>query len=198
MYHIKKWLQVYFLTGLLVIMPVIVTFWVVDGVIRWMDSAFNVQSWSPVFVPGLGLVLGIGIVLLAGFLGHNVIGSWFVGSFSKLIHHLPIIGGIYTSVRQVFLTVIQGTGQKFGRAVLVEFPRKGIWTIGFVTSENIPSYLQEQLDGSHIGVYVPTTPNPTGGYFIYFPKQDVRPLDMTVDEALKAVVSLGLAKKHGH
>lgn len=192
----KKLFRVYFLTGLLVIVPVIVTFWVVESVIRWMDSILNVQSWSPIFVPGLGLIIGIGIVLLAGFLGHNVIGSWVIGSFSKFVNHLPIVGGIYTSVRQVFLTIIQGTGQKFGRAVLVEFPRKGIWTIGFVTSEDLPSYVEGQLDGFHIGVYVPTTPNPTGGYFLYFPKQEVKPLDMTVDEALKAVVSLGLAKKH--
>lgn len=192
---LKDLFKSYFVTGLLVIVPIVVSVWLLKSVIVWVDEVFAVQRWSPVFVPGLGLVLAIVLILLAGAVGKNVIGNWFVGFVSDLFGRVPLIGSVYSGLRQTLSTLFSTTDKKFGRAVLIEWPRKEMWTIALVTTETIPPALQKEIGGDVVAVFVPATPNPTAGFLLYVPKKDVRPLSLKSDEALKLIVSLGLADK---
>jgi uncharacterized membrane protein len=187
-----------FLTGLLVLVPLAITLWVLNLVIGTMDQTLLLlpESWRPervfgVRLPGLGAVLTLAFIFVVGLLTHNFIGQKLVEWWNALVRRIPIIGPLYGSIQQVSDTLLSSNGNAFRKALLIEYPRKGSWTIAFLTGipgGDVVNHLKED----HVSVYVPTTPNPTSGFFLMVPKSEVVELDMTVDAALKYIVSMGV------
>jgi uncharacterized membrane protein len=194
----KVTLKTYFLTGLLVLVPLAITLWVLGLVIGTMDQTLNLLpgSWQPerllgYNLPGIGAVLTLVFIFIVGLLTQNFIGQKLVKWWETLLAHIPIVGPLYTSVKQVSDTLLSSSGNAFRKALLIEYPRKGCYTIAFMTG--IPGGdVANHLAGEHVSVYVPTTPNPTSGFFLMLPRSEVVELDMTVDAALKYIVSMGV------
>ena len=193
----------YLITGLLIWIPLVITLWVLKLVVDTLDQtllllppALRTESWIGFHVPGLGVLLTGLIVLVTGVLTANFIGAKLVFWWNEILHRIPFVSSIYSSVKQVSDTLFSSSGQAFRRAVLVQWPREGMWTIGFLTG--VPrGDVVNHLKGDYLSVYVPTTPNPTGGYFVMAPRADVIELDMTVDEALKYIISMGVVAPGG-
>lgn len=191
---VKTW----FLTGLLVLVPLGITLWVLNLIIGTMDQSMALLplAWQPenLFgrrIPGLGAILTLLFILVVGVLAHNFIGQRLVRWWEALLGHIPVVGPIYTSVKQVSDTLLSSSGNAFRKALLVQYPREGSWTIAFLTGRP-GGDVQNHLQGEFVSVYVPTTPNPTSGFFLMMPKADTIELDMTVDAALKYIVSMGV------
>ncbi|TAL75634.1 MAG: DUF502 domain-containing protein [Burkholderiaceae bacterium] len=185
----------YFITGLLIWIPLIITVWVITLVVNTLESVvpefLSSRALFGVQIPGFPVALVVLVVFLSGLLGANFIGRAMVDRWEHLLGRIPLVRSIYNSVKQVSDTVLSPNGQAFREAVLVQFPRDGSWTIAFYTGA--PSgEIAERLHGDYISVYVPTTPNPTSGYFLIVPRDDVKQLDMSVDAALKYIVSMGV------
>jgi uncharacterized membrane protein len=189
----------YFITGLLIWIPLVITLWVLDLVVSTMDSTLLLlpdqlqpKSWLGFNVPGLGVLLTLLVVFLTGLAAANIIGQRLVQMGEALVAHIPVVKTIYTSVKQVSDTLFSSSGQAFRKAVLVRFPHTDAWTVAFVTG--MPSgEVAQHLGEERISIYVPTTPNPTSGYFLIVSRADIVELDMSVDEALKYVISMGVA-----
>ena len=195
----------YLLAGLLVWLPLAITIWVLHWLVGLLDSVFlgmmygldsviSVGGVNPVAglrdVPGLGVGLILLLLLLTGALVSNVAGRWLVRQWDRLFTQIPIVKSIYTSVKKVSDTLFSSNGNAFRKAVMLQYPRAGSWTIGFQTGS--PSgEVAQHLDGEWMSVYVPTTPNPTSGFFLMVPRADVIELSMSVDEALTYVISMG-------
>lgn len=185
----------YFITGLLIWIPLVITFWVVATLIGTLESMvptfLSPQALFGRRIPGFEFVLVVVVVLATGMLCANFIGRALLDRWERLLGRIPLVRSIYNSVKQVSDTVFAPNGQAFRQAVLVQYPRQGAWTIGFLTG--VPcSEVAAILEGDFVSVYVPTTPNPTSGFFLMLPREDVRVLDMTVEAALKYVVSMGV------
>lgn len=191
-------LKTYFLTGLLVLVPLAITLWVLGLIIGTMDQTLTLlpASWQPeralgFRLPGLGAVLTLAFILLVGLLTQNFIGQTLVQWWDSLLRRIPVVGPLYTSVKQVSDTLLSSSGNAFRKALLIEYPRKGSYTIAFLTG--IPGGdVVNHLPGDYVSVYVPTTPNPTSGFFLMLPRSEVAELDMSVDAALKYIVSMGV------
>lgn len=191
---VRRWL----VAGLLVVVPVAITVSVLEWIIGTLDGTLLIlpQSWQPdrligVHIPGLGLLLTLAILLLVGFAVSNFIGKKLVMWGDALVARIPVVRSIYSSVKQVSDTLFSPGGNAFRKAVLVQWPRPDVWTIAFVTGAP-GGEVVHHLRGEYLSVYVPTTPNPTGGYFVMLPKSDCIELKMSVDEALKYVISMGV------
>ena len=192
---LRKW----FLAGLLVIVPMVITFLVLQWVVGLLDQTLQILplSWHPdrllgVHIPGFGVILTLAILLLVGATVSNFVGKKLMQWGDAVVARIPVVRSIYSSVKQVSDTLFSESGNAFRKAVLVQWPREGIWTVAFVTGVpggDVTSYLPES---EFLSVYVPTTPNPTGGYFVMLRKSDCIELNMSVDEALKYVVSMGV------
>lgn len=185
----------YFITGLLIWIPLVITVWVISLLIGTLESfvpAFlSSQSLFGYRIPGFQLLLVLAVVMLSGLLGANFIGRALVDRWEQLLGRIPLVRSIYHSVKQVSDTVLSSSGHAFREAVLVQYPRQGSWTIAFLTG--VPSgEVADRLGGDYVSVYVPTTPNPTSGFFLMMPRQDVQVLNMSVDAALKYIVSMGV------
>ncbi|MBX7230262.1 MAG: DUF502 domain-containing protein [Burkholderiaceae bacterium] len=191
-------LKRYFVTGLLVLVPLAITLWVLKLIITTMDQTllllpqpFQKPELFGYNLPGIGLVLTIAVVLLVGVLAHNFVGRKLVWWWERLLTRIPIVRGIYSSVKQVSDTVLSPSGQAFRKAVLVEFPRAGAWSVAFLIGTP-GSEIEQRLGNLPQTVFVPTAPNPTSGYLIIVPPEQMTELDMSVDDALKFVISLGV------
>ncbi len=187
----------YFITGLLVLVPLVVTFWLLSTLIQTMDQSLLLlpEAWRPekmlgFSIVGLGAVLTIAIIFVTGVIATNIFGQQLILLWENLLSRVPVVKSIYSSVKQVSDTIFSDSGNAFRKALLVEFPRKGSWTIAFLTGEP-GGDVSNHLHGDYVSVYVPTTPNPTGGYFLMMEKKDVVELDMSVDQALKYIISMG-------
>ncbi|RYF06896.1 MAG: DUF502 domain-containing protein, partial [Comamonadaceae bacterium] len=191
---LRKWL----FTGLLVIVPGVITAWVLNWIISMLDQTLQILpgSWQPdrllgFHIPGFGVLLTLAILLAVGALASNFAGRKLVEWGDALVSRIPVVRSIYSSVKQVSDTIFSESGNAFRTAVLVQWPREGVWTVAFVTgapSGEVAAYLRDEF----VSVYVPTTPNPTGGYFVMLRKSDCIELDMSVDAALKYIVSMGV------
>ena len=188
----------YLIAGLLVWVPLGITIWVVHWLLTSIDQILLVlpQNLQPraLFgfdIPGLGVVVALAILLATGIVAANFFGQRVIRAWESLLGRIPFVKSIYSSVKQVSDTLLSKKGNAFRKALLVEFPRPGSWTIAFQTGTPAAS-VAPHLPGEHVSVYVPTTPNPTGGYFLMLPRSQVRELDMTVDEALKYIISMGV------
>lgn len=202
-------LRKYLIAGLLVWLPLAITIWVLLWVLGLLDGIFaSVTGAAATVLPvaagdalrRLGAVPGLGVLVLAllligtGVFAANIVGQWWLRQWDRLLHQVPIFKSIYSSVKQVSDTLFSSKGNAFREAVLVEYPRSGAWTIAFVTgspsgevAERLP-----QDPGEHVSIYVPTTPNPTSGFFLMVPRHQLRPLAMSVDSALKHIISMGV------
>ena len=193
----------YFITGLLIWIPLVITIWVLKLVVDTLDQsllllplALRTESWLGMHVPGMGVLLTLLIVFLTGAVTANLIGQRLVHFWHEILHRIPVVSSIYSSVKQVSDTLFSSSGDAFRKALLVQWPREGMWTIAFLTG--VPGGdVTRHLQGDYVSVYVPTTPNPTGGYFVMMQRKDVIELDMSVDTALKYVISMGVASPNG-
>ena len=197
---IAKALKKYLITGVLVWLPIAVTIWAMTYIISAADRLICLlpESWQPQHfwgfnIPGLGIVAATVVLFVTGVFAANVLGRRILGAWDSLLGRIPVVKSIYSSVKKVSESLLSDSSRSFKTPVLVPFPQPGIWTIAFV-SGYIPDKLKGSLpqDDDYISVYVPTTPNPTGGYYIMVKKSDVRELNMSVDQALKYVISLGM------
>ncbi len=194
MSSIRRWL----LAGLLVLVPLVITLAVLDWIVSTLDQTLLILpvAWHPdrllgFHIPGFGVLLTLGIVLLMGALASNFLGKKLLIFGNALLRRIPIVRSIYSSVKQVSDTLFSENGNAFRKALLVQWPREGVWTIGFLTG--LPGGdVVNHLPGDYLSVYVPTTPNPTGGYFVMLKKTDCIELKMSVDEALTYVISMGV------
>ena len=188
----------YFITGLLILVPLAITVWVLNLVIGTLDQSlllvpqrFRPQSMFGFDIPGLGTILTILIVFLTGLLTNNLVGNYVVKLWERLLQRIPIVNSLYSSVKQVSDTLFSSSGNAFRKAVLVPYPHQNSWTIAFLTG--VPGGdAAKHLVGDYVSVYVPTTPNPTSGFFLMMKRSDVVELDMSVDAALKYIVSMGV------
>lgn len=187
-------LKRYFIAGLLIWAPIGITVWVISVVVSTLDGVVPVglrpEALFGQSIPGFGLVAVALLLLLTGVLAANLLGRRLVMVWEGLLARIPLVRSIYSSVKQVSDTILAPNGQAFRQAVLVQFPRYGSYTVGFVTGSPATD-LQPHLPGECISVYVPTTPNPTSGFFLMMPREEVIPLNIPVDKALKYVVSMG-------
>ena len=191
---LRKWL----LTGLLVIVPGVITAWVLHWIVSTLDQTLQILpvAWHPdrligFHIPGFGVVLTLLILLVVGAIASNFAGRKLVQWGDAVVHRIPVVRSIYSSVKQVSDTLFSESGNAFRKAVLIQWPREGVWTLAFVTGApggEVAAYLRDEF----VSVYVPTTPNPTGGYFVMVRKSDCVELDMSVDAALKYIVSMGV------
>ena len=200
--HLKK----YLLAGLLVWLPLAITVWVLIWLVGALDGVMSaVLTAIGIMVPtaqtgevietlrplhGLGVVLVVGVLLLTGAMVSNVAGRWWVRQWDRLLSNIPIVKSIYTSIKKVSDTLFSSNGNAFRKALLVQFPLPGSWTIAFQTGSPAGE-VAEHLGSDYLSVYVPTTPNPTSGFFLVVPRADVKELNMSVDEALTYVISMG-------
>jgi len=187
----------YLITGLLVWVPLVITAWVLKAIISTLDQSLLLlpQAWQPnnligFKLWGLGTLITLLVVVLTGMVASNFFGQRIVRIWESVLNRIPVVKQIYSSVKQVSDTLLGPGGQAFRKALLVQYPREGSWTIAFLTGAP-GSELEQHLPSDSLSVYVPTTPNPTSGFFLMMAKKDVVELDMTVDAALKYIISMG-------
>jgi uncharacterized membrane protein len=202
----------YLLAGLLVWLPLAITLWVLHAILNTLDGVFEAlltasQAVLPAGayvplemlkkVPGLGVIVMFAGLLLTGVFAANIAGQWALRQGSIVLTHIPIVKSIYSSVKQVSDTLFSSSGNAFREAVLVQYPREGSWTIAFVTGKP-GGEAADHLHADYLSLYVPTTPNPTSGFFLMVPRKDVIALAMSVDEALKYIISMGVVAPPPH
>ena len=193
-------LRRYFFTGLVIIAPAAITIWATlwvidtfDGMVKpWIPEYYNPDTYLPIKLPGFGLICALLLITLVGFFAANLVGRTLLSWWDKLLNSTPVVRSIYKGSKQIFETLFADSGSSFRYVCLVEWPRKGTWALAFISRE---------VDGAQVGlesgrkmyaVYVSTTPNPTGGYVFFIDRSDVRILDMSVEDGLKLVISMGL------
>ena len=196
---LRKWL----FTGLLVIVPGVITIAVLNWIVGTLDQTLQILplAWHPdkvlgFHIPGFGVLLTLLILLVVGATASNFAGRKLVQWGDRLVSRIPVVRSIYSSVKQVSDTLFSESGNAFRTAVLVQWPREGVWTVAFITGTpngEVAAYLRDEF----VSVYVPTTPNPTGGYFVMVRKSDCVELEMSVDSALKYIVSMGVVAPAG-
>lgn len=191
-------LRRYLVAGLLVWLPLGVTLLVVRLLVSWMDNSLLLipEAYRPdvllgFHIPGLGVLLSVLIVLATGVVVANFFGRQLVVLWESILARIPLVRSIYSAAKQLAETMFSGHGQSFRKVLLVEFPRRGMWTLAFQTGTAVGE-AQRKTGKSVINVYIPTTPNPTGGYFVMVPREDVQELDMSVDEGLRMLISMGV------
>jgi len=193
----------YFITGLLIWVPLGITLWVLDLLVSAMDQSllllpheWSTESWLGVHIPGLGVIMSLLIVFATGVFAANIIGQRMVKFWEGVLARIPVVNSIYIGVKQVSDTLFAPGGQAFRKALLVQWPSPGMWTIAFLTGTP-GGDVANHLKGDYVSIYVPTTPNPTGGYFVMVAREAVIELDMSVDAALKYIISMGVASPDG-
>ena len=188
----------YLITGLLIWIPLVITLWVLKLIVDTLDQSllllpeqWRTESFLGVHIPGLGVILTLVIVVATGVFATNFLGARLVQLGHAVLHRIPVVNSIYSSVKQISDTLFSSSGQAFRKALLVQWPREGMWTIAFLTGTPGGDVLRH-LPGDYVSVYVPTTPNPTSGFFVMLSRADVIELDMSVDAALKYIISMGV------
>lgn len=191
-------LRAYFFAGILITAPISITIYIAWLVIYFIDSRVasllpgNPNLYLPFNIPGVGLVIVMVMLTLIGWVTAGLLGRLFVGLSEAVLNRMPVIRNVYSWIKQIFETVFHEHGTPFREAVLVEFPRRGLWRVGFVTGRT-PGKTQEVVEGGLVNVLLPNTPNAATGFLVLVPPNDVVPLDLTTEEALKLLVSGGIA-----
>lgn len=193
--RIASYIRDCFLTGVLVTAPVALSLYFVWSILIWVDNSVGqiipLRMTGSNSIPGLGVIVAVTFFIVVGWFARNIIGSLFLKLSDYVMERLPLVKTIYGALKQVFEMVMGKQAQAFREVVMVEFPREGNWSIGFLAGKT-EGELKDTLGDGHYNVFIPTTPNPTSGYLIIVPERDIRRVDMTVDEGLKAIVSCGL------
>jgi uncharacterized membrane protein len=194
----------YFITGLLIWVPLGLTAWVLKFLISTMDQSLLLlpdrlqpEQLLGMNIYGIGTILTLLIVFITGLMTANIIGQKLLLFWEGVLWRIPVVKSIYWSIKQVSDTIFSSKGEAFRKALLVQYPREGSWTIAFMTGQP-GGDVANHLKGEYISIYVPTTPNPTSGFFLMMPKSDVIELDMSVDEALKYIISMGVVSPNGN
>ena len=198
---VATYLKQSFASGLLFLVPVVLTIWMFTVLVGWVDSAILVLPrmvglggvWI-FHIPGIGVIFAVLLVLFCGVLVKNYLGSFLIVTWDKAMHGIPFVGSVYSSIKQLVQTMFGGASKRFGRVVLVEFPRKGLWSIGFVTNERASHEIQAHFEEPFIQVFVMMAPNPTSGFVLLVAKSEVIELNMKVDDAFKLIVSCGIVR----
>lgn len=195
-------LRNYFLTGFVIAAPLFLTLYITWTFVQWVDylveplipSAYRLDRYLPVAVPGFGLIVALVFITLLGFLTANLVGRRLLAFGESFLHRMPLVRNLYRGLKQIFETVVSRRANAFQRVALIEYPRKGLWSIVFIASETrgeVDHRLSEP-DDEAVGVFLPTTPNPTSGFLLFVKRRDLVMLDMTVEDAAKMVISAGL------
>ncbi len=192
-------LRAYFFSGLLVGTPITITLYVVQWIAGSIDQAvvslFPKSLWSmddfPFAIPGLGIAILVVLLIVIGALTRGFIGHWFVGMGERILDRVPVARSIYSGTKQIMETVVSSDAMSFREVGLIEYPRQGLWSLCFVTGPTREE-VQEKTNSNMINVFVPTTPNPTSGFLLFLPTQDIVRLDMSIEEGLKMVISAGI------
>lgn len=201
-------LRTYFLTGFIITAPLVITVYLIWTLIEWVDSwvipyipeIYNPDNYLPFHVPGFGLLAAIFLITIVGFLTANIIGKSIVSWGEGLLGRMPLVRNIYNGLKQIFETVLSDQTGSFQEVGLIEYPRKGLWAIVFIstaTKGEVDNRLKS-VDQDTLSVFLPTTPNPTSGFLLFVPKEDVTILSMSVEDAAKLVISAGLVAAEDH
>lgn len=187
----------YFITGLLIWVPLGITLWVLDLIISSLDqsllllpNAWRPEIWLGMSLPGLGVVLTLGVIFLTGLVTANIVGQRLLLFWEGLLRRIPVVKSIYYSVKQVSDTLFSGSGDAFRKVLLVRYPHPQAWSLAFQTQ--IPGDVAGSLDAEYVGVFIPTTPSPVNGFYFFVKKSDTIELNISVDVALKYIVSMGV------
>lgn len=199
-------LRNYFLTGLVLVGPLYITVGLTWWFINWVDNlvrpvipvAYRPETYLPIKVPGMGLILALAALTLLGFLTANFVGRKLVETGENILSRMPVVRPIYKSLKQIFETLFSKTGSSFRRVGLVEFPSPGMWSIVFLSNPAIADIATRLPDTEHVAAFMPCTPNPTTGFFFYVPRRDVIELDISVETAMTLVMSAGMAQPAGN
>ncbi|MEO9530216.1 DUF502 domain-containing protein [Roseibium sp.] len=199
-------LRNYFLTGLVITGPIGITLWLTWTFIKWVDGwvkpfvpkIYNPDTYLPFSVPGFGLIVAIFVLTIVGFLAANFLGRSLISFGENVVGRMPLVRNIYSGLKQIFETVLDERGSSFNKAALIEYPRKGLWAIVFISTETKGEVARRLADRAEtMSVFLPTTPNPTSGFLLFVPKEEIVELDMSVEDAAKLVISAGLVSpKH--
>ena len=200
-----------FLTGLIIITPIALTIWLIWSVVGWIDARvwaivpdayqphryiqtlYNIQISEQYDIPGIGLVVFLVFTIFVGWMGKGFVGRSLIRWAERMVNRMPVVRSVYSGAKQISETVLNKKNNSFDKACLIEYPRKGIWAIGFVSTKARGEIANLSLEGEElISIFVPTTPNPTSGFLLFFPSTDIRELDMSVEDAAKLVISAGL------
>jgi uncharacterized membrane protein len=188
----------YFITGLLIWVPLGITLWVLNLLIGTMDQSLTVlpekwqpEAWLGMRIPGLGVILTLLVIVLTGMFGANFFGQKIIDLWERLLNHIPVVKSIYGSVKQVSDTLLSGNGHAFRKVLLVRYPHPQAWSLAFQT--NVPDEVTRALPDEHVAVFIPTTPSPVNGFYFYVKKSEVIELNVSVDRALKYIISMGVA-----
>ena len=188
----------YFITGLLIWVPLGITLWVLDLLIGTMDQSLTVlplewqpRAWLGMRIPGLGVILTLLVILLTGMFGANFFGQKIIDFWERQLTRIPVVKSIYGSVKQVSDTLLSGNGHAFRKVLLVRYPHPQAWSMAFQT--NVPDEVVRVLSDEYVAVFIPTAPSPVNGFYFFVKKGEVIELDVSVDRALKYIVSMGVA-----
>ena len=189
-----------FLTGLVVLIPIVLTVYLVWSVITFIDKVvipitppkYNPLDLFEIYIPGLGVILFLIVTTLIGSLASGFIGRQAINLGEKILSRTPIVNTVYNSIKQIIQAVFKPDGTNFKKPCLVEYPRKGIWAVAFISTETYGEIKKKINQGSLVTVFLPTTPNPTSGFMLFVPKDDIIILDMSVEDAAKLIISAGL------
>ena len=188
----------YFITGLLIWVPLGITLWVLDLLIVTMDQTltflpaeWQTEAWLGMRIPGLGVILTLLVIVLTGVFGANFFGQKIIDFWERQLTRIPVVKSIYGSVKQVSDTILSGNGHAFRKVLLVRYPHPQAWSLAFQT--NVPDEVTQALPDEYVAVFIPTTPSPVNGFYFYVPKREVIELNVPVDRALKYIVSMGVA-----
>lgn len=199
----KTSIKNYFVAGLLIWVPLVITLWVLNLLVGTMDQTllllpeeFLTEKWLGIHVPGLGVILTVLIVFVTGVLAANILGQRLVKFWEGLLARIPVVNTIYHSVKQVSDTLFSGTGHAFRKVLLVRYPHPHAWSLAFQT--NVPVEVAGQLPEEHVAVFIPTTPSPVNGFYFYVRREDAIEIDMSVDAAFKYIVSMGVVAPSGN
>jgi uncharacterized membrane protein len=204
-HRLAERLRAYLIAGLLVTGPISLTLWLLWVFVSWIDGLvgqlvprdYDPATYLPFRIPGLGLVLVATGLILIGWATAGVLGRFFVRVYERVLDRLPVIRGLYSATKQIFQTVLSQQSNTFREVALVQWPRKGMWTIGFITGKTEGEIRDLVGDEDVVNIYIPTTPNPTSGYLMFVPRRDIVILDMTIEEAIKFVISGGIVTPPG-
>ena len=191
--YLKKW----FITGVLVSVPMILTFYIVISVINFFDSLIVDKLFYGTIIakiPGIGIIITVVSLVTIGFIASNFLGRFFIRMGDNILNRIPIIRTIYSTIQQIFDTLLSTQSKAFREVVLVEYPRKDMWSLAFVTSEN-KGEIQKKTADDVVNIFIPTTPNPTSGFLLFIPRKDIIILDMKPDAAMKLIISGGVIDK---
>ena len=193
----RNFFKRYLLTGLLIWVPLVITVWVLNLLVGSMDYSLlllpeklRTEYWLGMHIPGLGVILTLAVVFLTGVLAANIIGQKLVQFWEGVLLRIPVVNSIYKAVKQVSDTLFSGSGQAFRKVLLVRYPHPEAWSLAFQT--NVPHEITGHFDAEHVAVFIPTTPSPVNGFYFYVKRSEVVELDMSVDEALKYIISMGV------